>query len=640
MKFKRNVKFLTVIFTLIFVLNITFAASASVNSANNEDSIFKSSLEPDIETYMRIGYASSPILSADGKTIYYFSYFTSGRQLLKMSEDNNYPVQVTFAKSGVRFPTLSPDGKWMIFLTDNDGDEQYQLNLLDLGTGKTEEITNQPEIQFSSVVWHPDSRKIYFRANMADPKDFHVYSMDLVTREIKKLWDKPGYFGPSDISKDGRYLLIYELSSSVDSKIHLLDLRTGKSRNLTAHKSGTRNSALTLSPDNRTLYYVTDDTPQGAFKLSAMDLRTMKSKVIFDADSNWDIDKVYSNNTRDVFAIVVNEEGYGPLTLFDVKANTILPSPKFTGITSSVSFSNGSKIAFDKMTSVKTTEVYTWDWKTGKLEQKTFSTYAGIDPNQFIEPQLIRYKSFDGLEIPAFVYFPPNWDKNETIPFIIDFHGGPASQSRPIFQRNVNYFLANGFGMMFPNVRGSSGYGREYVDLDNYKKRMDSVKDGYYAAKYLVEQGYAKQGEIGVKGGSYGGFMVMALITEYPEMWGAAYESVGIVDFENFLENTKDYRRALREAEYGPLTDREFLRSISPIYKLDRITTPLMVSHGVNDPRVPVSEAYLIINNLKDRGVAVKALIWEDEGHSVRKEKNRMKLHREMSKFFKKHLTK
>lgn len=174
--------------------------------------------------------------------------------------------------------------------------------------------------------------------------------------------------------------------------------------------------------------------------------------------------------------------------------------------------------------------------------------------------------------------------------------------------------------------------------MDNYKKRMDSVKDGYYAAKYLIDMRYTKQGKIGLKGSSYGGFMVMALITEYPDMWGAAKEGVGIVDFENFLKNTGSYRRKLRESEYGPLSDPEFLRSVSPIYKIDRIKTPLMVIHGKNDPRVPVSEAYLIIDNLKKRGVDVEVLIFEDEGHSTKKRGNLLLRYKKMVEFFDKHL--
>jgi len=242
------------------------------------------------------------------------------------------------------------------------------------------------------------------------------------------------------------------------------------------------------------------------------------------------------------------------------------------------------------------------------------------------------------MKIPAFVYFPPTYKKGDKIPFLVQYHGGPESQYRPSFNRSFQYFLSRGFGVMAPNVRGSSGYGKAFIEADNYKNREKSVKDGIWAAKYLVDQGYTEKKKIAAWGGSYGGFMTMATITEAPDLFGAACNVVGVVNFKTFLEQTKDYRRALREAEYGPLTDLEFLKSISPIHKVDRIECPLMIAHGLNDPRVPVGEAMQIAVALKKRGRTVEELYFPDEGHGFAKEENRLLYFEQLALFFSKHL--
>lgn len=629
------------IFAVFVIITALLSISARASDKEKPDFFKNRDKFPDIDRFMKIGYAGSPIISPDGETIYFFNNFTPTSQIFRITEQNPYPYQLTFMDEAVKYPSLSPDGRWIIFLGDEGGNEQYQLFLLDTQTGFYEKITDEPAVRYGYAVWSPDSRQIYFRANRENPKNFNVYRMNLSTRKMELLVGGDGYFGPTDVSPDGRYLVYYNYLKNVNVNLYLLDLKTGTKKLLTPHKGDVINLCVGLSADNKTLYYVTNNNPEGLKKLAAIDIDTGKTEFIFDYESPWEVEEAVINPQRTRIAVVTNEQGFGPLHIIDPETGGALPHPEFNGIASSISMGRISKIAFQLNRPTRAPDIYTFNYNTLEMKQVTHSSYAGIDPSKFIEPQLISYRSFDGLEIPAFIYLPPDWKKNMgNIPFIIHFHGGPEGQARPYFQRHFNYLLLNGYGIMTPNVRGSSGYGKEYKSLDDYKKRMDSVKDGYHAAKYLIEKGYTKKGLIGLKGGSYGGYMVMALITEYPDMWAAAYESIGLVDLVNFLKNTKAYRRKLREAEYGPLSDEEFLKSVSPIHKINRVKTPLMISHGKNDPRVPVSEAYKIIENLKKRGVEVKALIWEDEGHGVRKKENRLKLYREMMKFFDKHMKK
>ncbi len=629
---RKNIILLFLLFFTVCSL-MTATAGEQVNYFEPEPGI------PPIEDFMKIGFAINPLISPDGETIFFSNNFISPRQLFRIDSQSSYPYLLTHKSRAVLYPSLSPDGRWIVYLCDEGGDEQYQLYILNTRTGASRQLTDEPGVRFGQAIWAPDSRRIYFRANRERPQDFSIYSMDLSTGIIELLLGSPGYWGPSGISPDGTILACYLYNTNVDVDLYLLELSTGRKKHITPFDGEYKNYFLSMSPDNNTVYFLTDNSPQGLVKLAAMDRVTGDFEIIFDRDSPWGLDDAFVNPRGDVAGIIINRDGYGDLQLFDLSERKKLPSPSLDGMVYQVSLSDASKIAYSYIRPTRTSEIFTWDWKTGENRQITHSTYMGIDYTKFVEPELIRYRSFDGLEVPAFVYLPRDWeDRMGEIPFIIHFHGGPEGQSRPGFQRHYNYLLKNGFGIMAPNIRGSSGYGRDYLAMDNYRLRMNSVKDGYYAAKYLIEKGYTREKMIGVMGASYGGFMVMALITEYPHMWGAAYESVGIVDFVNFLRNTKSYRRKLREAEYGPLSDEEFLRSISPIHKLDRVITPLMVSHGKNDPRVPVSEAHLIIDTLQERGVEVKALIFEDEGHGVRKLENRLLLYRELVDFFKTHL--
>ena len=246
----------------------------------------------------------------------------------------------------------------------------------------------------------------------------------------------------------------------------------------------------------------------------------------------------------------------------------------------------------------------------------------GIDVTSFVSPELKKVKSFDGVEIPYFIYTP----KNGKPPYktIVYFHGGPSSQFRPYFITTFQYYLNKGYAIVAPNVRGSWGYGQEFMDMDNYKKRMDSVKDGKAVIDQLVKDGVSKPESFIAMGGSYGGFMVVASMAQYPENYMCGVDNVGVVDFVNFLENTKAYRRKLREVEYGPLTDKPFLRSISPTNMVDTIDGALLVVHGANDPRVPVSDAYILIEKMEKAGKKVEKLIFDDEGHGIRKMDNRL----------------
>jgi dipeptidyl aminopeptidase/acylaminoacyl peptidase len=590
---------------------------------------------PDIETFMQIGWTSVPDISPDGRRIFFETGFTGVTQLYRLTNEG-WPYQLTMFPDGIDWYVLSHSADLAVVGASTGGSEQSQLHLIDLYTGRTRQLTDMPEIQFGSIIWSRDDKSIYFRSNMENKRDFKLYRMILADGNYEKLIDTEGWNGWGSISLDGKKLVYYRATSNMNADLYLYDVDSKETEHLTPHDGDVMYGGGDFSADGARLYITSNENEQGFSLRAILDIAS-KEITYMEPDSRLDVESMIMSPDRKVMAWVLNEDGYARLKLADVTTGQELPVPDLSGIVGGVAFSETSKMLLTYNSPTQTTDVWSWDWKSKNLNKLTNSVYAGIDPAIFTEPKLIKYKSFDGLEIPGFLYLPSGYDGGP-IPFVMDIHGGPEGQFRPYFNRHFQYLMLNGFGVFAPNVRGSDGYGKDYLNMDNYKNRLLSVKDMKAGADWLIEQGYTKQGKIGVKGGSYGGYMTMAAITEYPGFFSAAINSVGIVNFVTFLENTSAYRRHLRESEYGPLTDKEFLASISPIHKAHLIETPLLVVHGENDPRVPVGEARQIIKAIEDKGGVVQGLIYPDEGHGIGKLKNRLVFYRTMVEFFNEHL--
>ena len=383
-------------------------------------------------------------------------------------------------------------------------------------------------------------------------------------------------------------------------------------------------------------------------------------------NTNWDLDASQVSPNGNYLAFTTNREGFSELNLrkietggkplisaVETKAEQIALPAK--GIASGLEFSDdGTKLAFTFAGAKYNTDIWVYDLQTKKLNQVTKSSRSGIPQSSFVAPQLVKFKSFDGREIPAWFYRPEKTVGNinsaagnftigvrptKNLPVIISVHGGPEGQERPGFNPLYQYYLSRGYAVLATNVRGSTGYGKTFSHLDDVEKREDSVKDLAAAVEWLKQSGGANPDKIAVMGGSYGGYMTMAAVTLYPELFAAAVNTVGIVNWETFLKNTSGYRRRQREVEYGMLDkDIDFLRRISPLAKVDKIKTPLFVIHGKNDPRVPYTEAEQVVEALKKRGATVEYKLYNDEGHGISKLKNRLDLYPRVADFLDKYM--
>jgi len=598
---------------------------------------------PDISTFMQIGGAYPAGITWDGQTVFFTSSMSGAYQVYRLTPEG-WPYQLSMFPDGIDYFRPSYGGDRAIVGASEGGSEQSQIYLMDTQTGRLEQLTGFENVQVGNVLWAPDDRRIYYRSNQENGRDFCIYRMDLESRASEPIFggqeEVRGYNVIADVSGDGRWMIIDHRTSNTNSNLYLLDLASGGYRPLTRDDRDVRYVSPWMMPDGRTIWLVCNDNPERISRVARMTVDSPEVTFVDDGwiDPRWEVSGIgFSRDYRYMYAHV-NEEGYLRLRMREVATGEVLPAPPLEGMVDWAEFDRRADVLIGFSGPTRASDVWHWSPSTGRLRQLTFAAYAGIDRELFSEPRLIHYPSFDGLRIPAFLYLPRDYREGEPIPFILHAHGGPEGQFQPYFRRNIQYLLLNGYGLLAPNPRGSSGYGHHYMSLDDYRKREDSLRDYRAAVDWLVERGFTKPGQLAIRGGSYGGYVVLGMITSYPELFAAAVSDVGIANFETFLRNTRPYRRALREAEYGPLSDVEFLRSISPIHRADRIRTPLLVVHGANDPRVPVDEARQIIRAIKSQGGQVDSLIFLDEGHGAAKRANTIAEYRKQVAFFDQYL--
>lgn len=612
----------------VLLLAITVSCAISQPKGKEQSLLNKGSYIPDIATFLQIGANSFSATSWDGSTVYFTSSASGASQIYRLT-DRGWPYQLTTFEDGVDFFSLSWGGDMGIVGASIGGSEQSQLFLMDTETGRLVTLTNNPKARYGSVAWANDDKAIYFNSTEENGKDFFIYKMDITTGTSQKIFGDTtggirGYNWITDLSQDGSRMIITNLRSNVANDLYLFELGTGRIQKLNSDSGNVLYQSATLMPDNQTIYWLSNDNKDGISRVAKLKLGKPGVEFIDDGwiDPRWEITSLSFSRDYKYMATLVNEDGYVRIRLREVETGQTLKTPPLDGIITGGGFDKNGNIVFSFNGPTRTNDVWRWNPNTGELTQLTFAAYAGIDRELFSEPKLIHYASFDGLQIPAFVYLPKDYIPGTTIPFVIEAHGGPEGQSQPYFTRNIQFLLLNGYGVMLPNVRGSEGYGREYLNLDNYKNRKHSLQDYKAAAEWLVAQGYTAPGKMAIRGGSYGGYVVYGMITDYPDLFSAAIGSVGISNFVTFLQNTAPYRRGLREAEYGPLSDSAFLKEISPIHKAHLIKTPLLVIHGVNDPRVPIGEARQIIAAIQQNGGIVDSMIMADEGHGAGKRSN------------------
>ena len=604
----------------------------------------------DVERYLNVRSAGGASFGPSGGLA--FRMDTTGvSQIWRLDEPAAWPEQLTFYEDRVTVSAFSPEREELAFGMDEGGNERQQLFRLAADGSEVHPLTDTPAAKHRWGGWSHDGERIAFTSNRRDEAVFDVYVQGRTETgdEARLVREGDGWYTVAGWSPDDTRLAVVEARSNDDQDVHVLDVETGEMEHLTPHEGDVRYGSVTWGPDGEAIYLVTDDESDTLW-LGRLDLDAGGIEPVVDgpdgdderAADEWNVDGVAIDHVTGRIVYSRNVDGYTELTVGDVDGIDVetYPSPELPeGVAGGVSFDEGAeRFAVTATATDDNANVYVVDVETGAAERWTRAATAGIPRETFVSPELIRYESFDGLEVPAFLSTPRRAAFDPPYPVVVDVHGGPESQRRPGFSPITQYFLNNGYAVFEPNVRGSTGYGKAYTRLDDGRRRMDAVADVKAGVEWLGDRETIDPDRVVAMGGSYGGFVVLAALAEYPDVWAAGVDIVGIANFVTFLENTGEWRRELREAEYGSLAeDREFLAEISPVNNVEAIRAPLIVLHGANDPRVPVDEAEQIAREAGEH-VPVEKLIFEDEGHGFSKLENRIEAYRSIVSFLEEHV--
>lgn len=603
---------------------------------------------PSLERYLSSTTATNPTFSADGRYLVFISNITGVPQLwrVEIADQILWPEQLTFGEDRVMYAACSPVDNRIVFGRDAGGNENMQLFLLDPDTGEEYPLTaGHKDAMHLPGAWSADGRQITFAANRWRKGLFDIYVQAIDSDdEAEMIWhsESPGFPYFSQFTPDGGRVAFSRVNSTFNHDLVEVEVSSGIFRVFADFEHDIRYGGLAYSKDGTMLYVLTDEDSDFLY-LAQINRETDEMTVL--AAPEWDVELLCLSPDGRLLAYVVNVEGSSELYLYDLETMTSHRALGVEGVISALAFRpDCSGLAYVQNVATRNNSIYLWDLQqpaaTAAIRPLTRAAHGGIPLESFVAPELIHYPTFDTeadgtpRQIPAWLYRPPG--KTADIPVIVYVHGGPASQFRPEFFDWMQYFVHNGYAILAPNVRGSTGYGRRYTAMDDVEKRMDSVKDLAYAAQWIKAQPEFDGARIVVYGRSYGGFMVLSALTTYPDLWVAGVEFVGISNWVTFLENTSGYRRAHREAEYGSvIRDRALLMQMSPIHHVDNIRVPLLIFHGANDPRVPLSETQQMVKAIK---TPVEFVVFDDEGHQFVKRKTHLVVYPTVLRFLEKYV--
>ena len=565
-----------------------------------------------VRRVLSVRSATAPRLGAGG-LVFYLSDVT-GVQQLWFFDGSRHDVYAP-VEGRVGDYRVSKDGVVAVAV-DRDGDERWRLYLLgdDLMEISTEGVN-------SLGAWSPDGSALAFTSTRDSPSDFHLYVYRRGEGRVERLAELGGINVVEEWSEAGIFVTHYE--TNLDSTIYLF--RGGELRELTKHSGEALNYSPRYVGGGKVLFLTNADWEYVG--VAQMDLATGSWKYLVQLDRDVERFDVWGNYL--VFS--VNEEGRSGLYQMHIPSGLTYKLPAPAGVATHLEYRDGV-VLFSLSAINKGHEVYVY--KDGAVRQLTRSPRFGAPLEQIPEPRSVWYSSFDGRKIQANIYAPPGEPRG----VVVYLHGGPESQDRPEFKPLVAAMVSAGLLVAAPNYRGSTGFGKSFVHLDDVERRWDAVRDVEAFAKWLQEEGIAR-GRPCVAGGSYGGYLTLMALATAPDLWACGVEMVGIFNLVSFLERTAAWRRRYREAEYGSLDKhRDVLVQLSPASHVDKIRAPLMVIHGANDIRVPVYEAEQLVQRLRELGREAKALILPDEGHVITKVENRVKVYTEVIKFILQHV--
>ena len=624
---------------LTLSINVSSAGNVETRTMNNGNLVLENipsipaAISNNLNRYQHVRSAGFVEWSADSQSILVRTRFGEVAQLHKVAMPMGARQQITFFDEPIGSVQRRPEGDELTFTMDAGGNEFAQIFLLDPENGGSVMLTDG-ESRNGSVTWDNAGTQIAYLSTARNGSTNDVWLMDTNEPESRKIAFEARdgtYWFPVDFNDNDDHLIIGNYVSIVNSSFYLLNLDTGEATDLRGDSDNPSvNSAIGFDRNDKGIFFLTDEGTEFT-QLAYLRLDNPNDIRRITGNINWNVAGLRLSEDKTRGAFIVNAGGIDELYLFDPESFrytkvTGLPIGLVGGLTFSP---DGTRLALTLNTPRTPSDVFVLNLGKNPLDYEgltrwTESEVGGLSTRSFVEPELISYKTFDGRQIPAFFYKPEGEGPH---PVVVSIHGGPEGQARPAFNPTYQMWLQElGVALLIPNVRGSSGYGKTYVQLDNGFKREDSVKDIGALLDWIAGEASLDSDRVAVFGGSYGGYMVLAASVHYSDRLAAAVDIVGISNFVTFLQNTQDYRRDARRQEYGDERDPamyEHLQKISPLNQVDKIKIPMLVVQGENDPRVPVTEATQLVNAMRANGQAVWYMNALNEGHGYRKKENR-----------------
>lgn len=632
----------------VFTKSQTLPAPEAISDPKQITSKFDARVEKSltIEKLYMTHQVGGSTWSPDGKTVAFISNLSGRNNLWLVPSEGGWPMQLTVSDQRQTSPTWSPDGKWIAYMSDYDGDEQWDIFLVSPKTGQVLNVTSTREVSEENPAWSPDGR---YLAYIVKPKTSSVYEIDVydtVLRDVKHLTTgtaKDRMNVAPVWSADGKFIVYtQEQSKGTDSNIFLVDVGNAQSTLLTPHDGERTYSANDISPDGKSVL-ITSNAADGYDNVGSLDIATKKIRWI--TQDKWEISGASFSPDGKTFLYTANIDGNTDIYAFDVTSGKAraLPLPKgvnFAAGNPSPFTRDNSRLLYYQTGATAPGDLWVYNLIDGKSHQLTNSLVGGVRSEDMVEPHLVHYPSKDGKwTISAFVYVPYNLPRNGQHPAIVFVHGGPTAQTMNIFNRFVQYMANQGYIVIAPNYRGSTGYGKEFQQANLFDMGGGDLQDVLAAAEWIKQTGYVDPKKLILMGGSYGGYLTMMGVTKAPELWAAG---VPIVPFVNWFTEIQNEDPVLQQSDLATMGDlvknKALYEDRSPINFVDQIKAPLYLLAGGNDPRCPKTEAQQVVDAVKKRSGVVEYKVYENEGHGFARVENQIDAYKRVADFLKAHV--
>jgi len=617
-----------------------FAPAFAQEAARRANSAPRAVKRYTIEQFMDTTRVGGAYFSDDERQILFHSNKTGIFNVYTVPVSGGEAKQLTSSTKESTFAvSYLPDGRF-IYSYDRGGNENTHLYLRE-ADGSERDLTPGEKTKANFLGWARDRKSFFYSTNARDPKFFDVFEMTVPDFKTTLLYkDETGY-EVGDISNDRKFVALVKPHTDHNSDIYLYNTATKELKHLTPHTGDVNFSPQTFDPDTKHLYYTTDEGSEFNYA-KRFDLATGKSEVVQKAP--WDVMSVWFSRNGRYRVTVINADARTVIEVWDTKTGQPVKLPQMAeGDITGLQFSpSEARMAFYINGDRSPSNLHVYDFATKKVTRLTSSLNPEIDPADLVDAKVIRYKSFDGMEIPAILYKPHEAGPQSKVPAVVLVHGGPGGQARKGYKAQVQFLVNHGYAVLDVNNRGSSGYGKTFFAADDGKHGREPLWDCVEAKKYLKSLGYVDERKIGIMGGSYGGYMVLAALAFKPDEFAVGVDIFGVSNWVRTLQSIPPYWESFRKALYkeigDPATQMEHLRATSPLFHADKIRRPLIVLQGANDPRVIKPESDEIVEAVKKNNVPVEYVIFDNEGHGFTKKANEIRANKAVLEFLDKHL--